>query len=292
MSELGQHLKAVREEKGITLEDLQTQTKIQKRYLVAIEEGNFSTLPGIFYARAFIKSYAESIGLDPEELFDQYEKELPNPQKESAELPSRRERSTTSAPIKPNRTRRSPLIPLMAGLLFLAVVAAAAWLVVSNFGNNQSEVIPPDEQNVVEGDFSGVGNEDEDENETDPSDSSDSQEEEEQNEEEEIIEDEAGTLTFTETQGNTAYYELDGEELKVDIIFNGDSYVDIRNSSGDIVYSAQTSSGEESFDYSEEESVLINLGSSSNVEVLINDELVEYELDIPHQKINIEFTAQ
>lgn len=49
MSELGSYLKQVREEKMITLDDLQRTTKIQKRYLVAIEEGNFDTLPGIFF---------------------------------------------------------------------------------------------------------------------------------------------------------------------------------------------------------------------------------------------------
>ncbi len=52
MSELGSYLKQVREEKMITLDDLQRTTKIQKRYLVAIEEGNFDTLPGIFLCQS------------------------------------------------------------------------------------------------------------------------------------------------------------------------------------------------------------------------------------------------
>jgi cytoskeletal protein RodZ len=56
LTELGKLLKEKREEKGMSLEELQTATKIQKRYLAAIEEGNYDVLPGTFYARAFIKN--------------------------------------------------------------------------------------------------------------------------------------------------------------------------------------------------------------------------------------------
>ncbi|EAF0272058.1 helix-turn-helix domain-containing protein, partial [Listeria monocytogenes] len=51
MTELGDKLKQARREKGLSLDDLQQITKIQKRYLVAIEEGNYAVMPGKFYAR-------------------------------------------------------------------------------------------------------------------------------------------------------------------------------------------------------------------------------------------------
>ena len=62
--EVGERLKEARQAKGYTLDDLQQITKIQKRYLVAIEEGNLNVLPGNFYARAFIKQYADTVGLN------------------------------------------------------------------------------------------------------------------------------------------------------------------------------------------------------------------------------------
>lgn len=71
MSEIGKTLKSARIEKGYTLDDLQQITKIQKKYLIAIEEENFSVLPGDFYVRAFIKQYAETVGLDPASLLSQ-----------------------------------------------------------------------------------------------------------------------------------------------------------------------------------------------------------------------------
>ena len=35
-------------------------------------------MPGNFYVRAFIKQYAEAVGLDPEELFEEFKNEIPN----------------------------------------------------------------------------------------------------------------------------------------------------------------------------------------------------------------------
>lgn len=77
MSEIGEKLKEARTEKGYTLDDLQQITKIQKRYLLAIEEGNLEILPGNFYARAFIKQYADTVGLNGDQLLAEYTDFIP-----------------------------------------------------------------------------------------------------------------------------------------------------------------------------------------------------------------------
>lgn len=84
MSELGQLLKQARLDKSITLEDLQETTKIRKRYLECIEEGNYKALPGNFYVRAFIKSYAEAVGLDPNEVLHLYQNVIPSTQSDAS----------------------------------------------------------------------------------------------------------------------------------------------------------------------------------------------------------------
>lgn len=78
MSELGQLLKKSRLEQGISLDQLQETTKIRKRYLEAIEVGDYKALPGNFYVRAFIKSYAEAVGLDPAEVLSMYRNVFPD----------------------------------------------------------------------------------------------------------------------------------------------------------------------------------------------------------------------
>lgn len=76
-SNVGKKLRAAREAKGYTLDDLQQITKIQKRYLIAIEDDKFDQLPGDFYVRAFVKQYANTVGLDGDDLLKQYDDELP-----------------------------------------------------------------------------------------------------------------------------------------------------------------------------------------------------------------------
>ena len=92
MTDLGQLLKEARKEKGITLEQLEETTKIRRRYLEAIEEGDYHVLPGNFYVRAFIKSYAEAVGLDPNEVLRMYRNVIPATDLEPEIQPIRRPR--------------------------------------------------------------------------------------------------------------------------------------------------------------------------------------------------------
>ena len=78
MNEIGEKLQEARKTKGYTLDDLQQMTKIQKRYLIAIEEGNYSVMPGKFYARAFIKQYADTVGLNGDQLLEEYTDTVPH----------------------------------------------------------------------------------------------------------------------------------------------------------------------------------------------------------------------
>lgn len=76
MSELGTRLREARVNKGYTLNTLQQMTKIQKKYLQALEEGNYDEIPGTFYIRAFVKQYGDMVGLDGDQLLVEYADEL------------------------------------------------------------------------------------------------------------------------------------------------------------------------------------------------------------------------
>lgn len=70
---LGVYLKKNRESKKITLEDIAKETKIQKRYLEAIENDKYDEIPGETYLRGFLRNYSVSIGLNPEIIIEKYD---------------------------------------------------------------------------------------------------------------------------------------------------------------------------------------------------------------------------
>jgi transcriptional regulator with XRE-family HTH domain len=63
----GEFLRRERELRHISLDDVAERTKINRRYLAAIEEGHYDRLPGEAFIRGFIRAYAQSVGLDPED---------------------------------------------------------------------------------------------------------------------------------------------------------------------------------------------------------------------------------
>ena len=64
-------LKEQREKAGITLQNVAAKTRIDIKFLEALEDGNFNFLPEI-YVKAFIKQYSKVVGLDEEETLQKY----------------------------------------------------------------------------------------------------------------------------------------------------------------------------------------------------------------------------
>jgi cytoskeletal protein RodZ len=72
---LGERLLAMREQKGVDLYRAERDTKIRVRYLSALERGDYGELPGMVYTKGFLRNYALYLGLDPEEILEQYREE-------------------------------------------------------------------------------------------------------------------------------------------------------------------------------------------------------------------------
>jgi cytoskeletal protein RodZ len=71
---VGERLRDEREHKGLTLKDIETVTNIRSLYLQAIEESNYSVLPGEAYVKGFIRNYANALGLNGSEYVELYRK--------------------------------------------------------------------------------------------------------------------------------------------------------------------------------------------------------------------------
>jgi len=116
----GQRLKAAREEKGLNLEDIASQTRIPLRHLESLENGDWDRLPAPTYTLGFAKSYASAIGLDRADIGDQLREEMGG---------TRADNSTVEhfEPADPARSMPRWLV-LSAIVGILVVVLAFTWI--------------------------------------------------------------------------------------------------------------------------------------------------------------------
>lgn len=75
MASLGQELKRERELRGISLKEIADSTKISMRLLRALEEDQLDMLPGKFFTKGIIRSYAKYLGLEEESVLNMYYQE-------------------------------------------------------------------------------------------------------------------------------------------------------------------------------------------------------------------------
>jgi cytoskeletal protein RodZ len=75
--DIGEALRAVREHRGLTLEEVAEATRVRRAYLAAIEDLRLELLPSRPFTIGYIRSYAEALGLDPEEAVYRFKADEP-----------------------------------------------------------------------------------------------------------------------------------------------------------------------------------------------------------------------
>jgi len=68
----GPRLRRERERRGITLDVIVTSTNVSSELWEGFESGDLSRWPSGLYARAFVRDYAKAVGLDPDEVVDDF----------------------------------------------------------------------------------------------------------------------------------------------------------------------------------------------------------------------------
>ncbi|HZV83355.1 MAG TPA: helix-turn-helix domain-containing protein [Brevundimonas sp.] len=76
---LGDGLRIAREQSGRSLAQLSSMTRVPVRYLTAIEQNDFSTLPNRVFSIGYVRSYAEALGLDEQLAVERFKRETPDP---------------------------------------------------------------------------------------------------------------------------------------------------------------------------------------------------------------------
>jgi cytoskeletal protein RodZ len=74
----GEDLKTIRDELGVSLEEIAEIVKIRMVYLEAIENDEFEKTPSKIFLKGFLRAYAQCIGLDADIVANRYLKRIPN----------------------------------------------------------------------------------------------------------------------------------------------------------------------------------------------------------------------
>lgn len=86
MFEIGASLAQARQAQGLALADAERLTCLRGRYLSALEDERFDSLPGHTYARAFLRSYANALGLQADLFVTEFDERFPEFPEETVEI--------------------------------------------------------------------------------------------------------------------------------------------------------------------------------------------------------------
>lgn len=258
MQEFGNYLKTEREAKGITLEQIEQETRIRLTYLQAIEDGEFNKLPGEFYCRTYIRSYAKAIGLDEAEVLAKYENRVKEIMSdgELEDLPTKtRWDGTLQETVASKGKAPVNKKPIIIGLIVvgLLIVAGAIYLALSlSQPTNKVE-----NEQIQENPNNNIGIE---VSEEDPV----------------IVND-----SLTQEPFEVDTLESSTEEVvkveKVDILVKakGDCWFQVANSK-EVFKDTLLKAGEE-FSYNSQEPLIISLGKPQVIELYVNGNRIQFK---------------
>jgi cytoskeleton protein RodZ len=120
----------------VDLDEVHAATGIRPRYLRAIEEEDWNALPEEFYARSFVRKYAEFLGVDPDPLVAEYRRQRgTGGSPGSPTSPFAKTNSRRSEALRRRRKRQSVYVWIGTAVLAAAIVAA---IVLITFGGGES----------------------------------------------------------------------------------------------------------------------------------------------------------
>ncbi|WP_339227776.1 helix-turn-helix domain-containing protein [Oceanobacillus sp. FSL K6-2867] len=299
--DVGAKLKEARLASGLSLDSLQETTKIQKRYLVAIEEGNLHILPGKFYARAFIKEYANAVGLNPNELLEEHKEEIPSTEEENVQY-TRMQRTRKENHTEKNSGGIASLIPtIIVVLLIIGIVFVAWWFIRENMaGDSANPVEEPDDNVIITNpNDTGSGNDDAENKADGSAENANKEENEEDSQEESDAQTEPEFNVTEEGTGSQPVSTIEmtngGDEIIL-TLESADSehhtWLEIREEGGESFYNSSFSADEspEEIDISDAETISFNVGYAPALKISINGVELEYPADAEqyvHQRLNL-----
>jgi len=134
MASLGQELKRERELRGISLKEISSSTKINQKFLKALEEDQLEILPGEFFVKGILRSYAAALGLDGDYVLNKYHEEMITLE-QTDRLAQRKQKIRTGF-------QKRFILPLSVGAAVLGLIILSIVVVTRNQKSVPSSVIP------------------------------------------------------------------------------------------------------------------------------------------------------
>ncbi|WP_027963252.1 helix-turn-helix domain-containing protein [Halalkalibacillus halophilus] len=287
--QLGERLYEARVEKKLTIDEIAKETKIQPRYLQALEANDWTQMPGNFYVRAFVREYAEAVDLNGEELLEDHKEELPSVQSQGYQYvsPSRKNKKSSKS-----SSQVFAFMPKLFVFLLIVGIVFAIWYSYVNFihptitddelDEESTEVITAPEQEEEESDESENGSEEESEGDEESNqEESDADESEEESEEEsDAIEIETVEVNDSTNVPNTTYQVNNAEEAVLTLITEDETYLQVVGGEDNSYFEGMFGSGDSPQEYTiEEDEVNLNIGRASSLQIEVNGEAIEYEIE-------------
>ncbi|WPZ19582.1 DUF4115 domain-containing protein [Geobacillus subterraneus] len=289
MTELGKRLREAREEKQISLDELQEMTKIQKRYLIGIEEGNYAIMPGNFYVRAFIRQYAEAVGLDPDELFEQYKQDIP--QSYQDDMPQPLSRVKTRQQLSAEGAKWLDWLPKLIAAAVVIGAAVLVWVLLQRGTASEPPARTSPETAEVESPKNSPLEQAKEKQRAKETDEKAKEENEQPAAGEEKPASPTAALSVTTKQGNTATIEVkhDGS-FAIELASKGTSWIEVYNTKGHSFYRGSLTKGQtKTFDLSAESEVWVKIGRTLDVDMKVNGKPFTYPFapkDEVYQKLH------
>ncbi|NMB41330.1 MAG: DUF4115 domain-containing protein [Firmicutes bacterium] len=255
MKEIGSMLKEAREKKGISIDDISNETKIQKRFLHLMEKGDFSAFPGEVYLRGALRNFAESVGLDPVEIISLYKQSVKSENAYEVKTEKVKIRKDGTSPVIGKGKKNLPVTALTWIMLLVFIIGGGIWYRHQQLHQDGEKIPYP---NTISGGEQSDGPKDLDFNEIAPVD--------------ELPE--VGKLTLISSDSREIVYLLSGaEQQKITLSFTGECWFKFEQD-GRLIKEKTCRAGEiESFGDSSE--TRFRLGNPPAVKIKVN----EFEID-------------
>ena len=147
MKEIGEKLKITREEQGVSVEEAASDLNLRVSQIENIEQGNLKAFKDVFYLKYFIRDYAKYLGLNEEEIIDEFNEyffdatsKIPIKEIEKASVQKKKlDRQKIVSPYTYTENSKSKLVPVIVGMIILLLVILIIYIVITKYVNPMDE---------------------------------------------------------------------------------------------------------------------------------------------------------